>query len=374
MNPNKIRSIRAPIIASCMLLMMSASLALMSSPEKVASARSAKRVVISLPRIREGHVSAVSATTSKPELAKKAPVQQAAQPAPAVVAKPSLFAYKGLGAWLDQFDFRAPENVEATAAVEELASRGVRTIFVQSGKWNGPDEILYPAILDQILERAHAHKMSVVGWYLPGFNDIGADVRRSMATVNHVSPSGQRFDGFGPDIEERRAVGNDLGRFDAGIVEYSKQLRAAVGPSYALGAIVVDAKNNERAPSTWAGFPWPEIGQNYDVIVPMAYWSVTKKQQACATDAVDAAAYARDVISKTQALMGVQKPFNLIGGIADCSSIGEVQAFVDSAVASGAIGGGLYDYYATSTSPFKEAFWGALGKLNALAPTIYVRP
>ena len=325
------------------------------------------------PQIRDGKVAAPASVSPPPTAAAAAPAPQPpAQAQPLTPTGPSILAYKGLGAWLDQFDFRPPRVLDA-GVVDQFAARGVRTIFLQTGKWNGPQEVLYPEILNQILDKAHANRIAVIAWYLPGFNDIGNDVRRSLASINYTTPSGQKFDGFGPDIEERRAVGLDSGRFNAGIVEYSKQLRAAVGPNYALGAITVDAKNNERSPGTWAGFPWHEVAQYYDVIVPMAYWSVTKKQATCQSNLIDAAGYAREVIAKTQALMGTNKPFHLIGGVADCISPEELQGFVDATLA-GAIGGSLYDYNTQAASPFNEVFWAQLSRLNGLAPAIYVRP
>jgi hypothetical protein len=298
--------LRASVIASCMFLLTSALLAMFSPRALVAAAQKNSQTVTGAPQVRGGNVNAAAPATPRvPAIAAAAPIDQAATPQqPSVLQGPSLLAYKGLGVWLDQFDFRPPRTIDPNALVDEFAARGVRTIFLQTGKWNGPQEVLYPEILNQLLDRAHANRINVVAWYLPGFNDIGNDVRRSLASVNYTTPSGQKFDGFGPDIEVRRAVALDSGRFNAGIIEYSKQLRAAVGSGYALGAITVDAKNNERSLGTWSGFPWPEIAQYYDVILPMAYWSVTKKQATCQTTLIDAAAYARDVIAKTQALMG----------------------------------------------------------------------
>jgi hypothetical protein len=222
--------------------------------------------------------------------------------------------------------------------------------------------------MGQFVDLAHQRGIKVVGWYLPGFANIDLDVQRSLAVVNFISPAGGRFDGFAPDIEDSVAVGGDRGRFNAGIAEYSRRLRAAVPPGTVLGAIVVDAKNNERAPGGWAGFPWPEIGQNYDVILPMAYWSVTKNPAICRTIQMDAYDYIVQVVQKTNALMGTARPIHPIGGIADCNTAEEIAAFARGLQDSGSIGGSLYDFQTNHDHPLRDALWAGLGSVNGLMP------
>jgi hypothetical protein len=156
----------------------------------------------------------------------------------------------------------------------------------------------------------------VVGWYLPGFADVDRDIRASAAVLTYATPDGQRFDGFAPDIEDRSAIeqagrrtatvsvppsrscrrsctatvvtdlpaSEVLARFDAGVAEYSRRLRRLVGGA-TLGAIVPDARNDQRAPDSWTGFPWPEIAARYDAVLPMTYWSVVKPAGCPAQDA-----------------------------------------------------------------------------------------
>jgi hypothetical protein len=152
-----------------------------------------------------------------------------------------------------------------------------------------------------------------------------------------------------------------LARFNAGITEYSRRLRESVPAGTTLGAIVLDAKNNDRTPSYWVGFPWPEIAARYDVVLPMAYWSVNKP---AACPAADAGSYIRDVVSMTDSLMGTPKPIHPIGGVADCLKAQDVNTYVDATKASGSIGGSLYDFLTIQANPEKEAFWSALGRLN----------
>jgi hypothetical protein len=180
-----------------------------------------------------------------------------------------------------------------------------------------------------------------------------------MAVLNYKSVRGDRFDGFAPDIEDRAAVGGSRDTFNAGIVAYSQRLRAAVSQGTVLAAIVPDAKNNERAPNRWAGFPWPEIARDYDVVMPMAYWTVAKPLRNCTAIQMDAGSYTREVMAKTVALMGTSKPIHIIGGIADCTTPQEVQAYAEAAQQTGAIGGGLYDWLTNTQNASRETLWSA---------------
>jgi len=368
--------LRAPAIAACLLLTASGSLSLMNSPQEPEEPSYRYQAAAGWPQSRDGKEAvAPAAAPQTPAAAPAAPAPAAAPLAPA--AQPlaprskSIAVYKGLGAWVDQFDFGRPHTPDPSAVVDDLARRGVKTLYLQTGKWNTNLDLLDPASLNVYLERSHANRIKVVGWYLPGFGDIDTDVRRSMAVLNYVSPNGHRFDGFAPDIEDRVAVSKDLGRFNAGIAEYSRRLREAAGPDVALGAIVVDAKNNRRRPDNWTGFPWAQIGTYYDVVLPMAYWSVTK-QHACGTQ-YDVGGYMRELVAEMEAGMGTKKPLHLIGGIADCNTPHELAAFSAVSIELGAVGGSVYDYWTTAASPHAEAFWAELTKLNTLAPSILVR-
>ncbi|HLF70047.1 MAG TPA: hypothetical protein VI541_03725, partial [Actinomycetota bacterium] len=271
-------------------------------------------------------------------------------------------AYRGLGAWVDVFDYSLGNHMDVAAAVSEMSSRGVRTLYLETSRWKEPQAFVDAATADLFIERAHAVGIKVVGWYLPGFGDIDRDIQRSLAVLQHSTPSGHRFDGLAPDIENRQEVSQDRLAFNAGIIEYSKRLRAAVPAGTVLGAIVVDAKNNERAPERWAGFPWPEIAKYYDIVMPMAYWSVTKKD--CSVQ-YDAGAYINDVVAKTEALMGTSKPMHIIGGIANCTTTQEVEQYVAALRAVGSLGGGLYDFQTTQARPEKDQFWASLAGLNS---------
>lgn len=267
--------------------------------------------------------------------------------------------YSRLGAWVDLYDYVLRDHMDPAAAVDEMARRGVRTLYLQTSKWNIAGEIHDPGTVTGFLDRAHAKGIKVVGWYVPGFGDVDRDLRRSLAVLEFRTPSGERFDGFAPDIEDRREVDHNLTRFNAGIVEYSRRLRGSVPESSPLGAIVVDAKNNERVPARWEGFPWHDIAHRYDVVMPMAYWSVTKTAR-CGTQ-LDVADYLEEVVGKTRSLMRSDLPLHLIGGIADCITVEEVAAYAGAARSLGSVGTSLYDFATMESSPGREDIWRLLG-------------
>jgi hypothetical protein len=279
-----------------------------------------------------------------------------------VVSPGGLDAYRGMGAWIDLYDYVIRTQIDAAATAADLKRRGVRTLYLQTGRWNIPVDIANASAASALIEAAHAQGISVVGWYLPGFADLERDVRASLAVLNFRTPAGQGFDGFAADIEDNRAVGGRLAAFNAGVAAYSAKLRREAPPGAVLGAIVPDAKNNLRAPGLWAGFPWPDIAREYDVVMPMAYWSVVKRGCTAATS--NAEAYMREVMSLTQGQMGTPKPLHPIGGIADCTTAREIEEYVNVGLEQGWIGGSIYDVLTTNANPHGEGMWQHLRRFN----------
>src|SRR5437867_12185386 len=112
--------------------------------------------------------------TPKPK-PKPAPVRR--------VAGPSLAAFRGLGSWVDLYDY---EFLEPESSVADMAARGVKTLYFQTARWNKPapdDSAAFQdkALAERWLTAAHAHGMKVVGWYLPAYDDMSRDVRRTRA-------------------------------------------------------------------------------------------------------------------------------------------------------------------------------------------------
>lgn len=322
--------------------------------------------VASTLRSPEGEKPASQDVVSSGGSAGSAPATANGAPAPPPERKWDLTTpYRGLGTWVDLYDFEAPGMPSPPEIVAALHARGVKTIFLQTGRWNLPEGLSKSGSLGSFLDESHRRGMKVVGWYLPGFANVQRDVDRSVDVWRFASPSGQQFDGFGVDIEDQREVGRNPAAFAVGVIDYSRRLREALPPGSVIAAIPVDAKNNERSPGSWAGFPWPEIGQLYDVIMPMAYWTVTKRGD-CRSIQYDAGAYLRDVIAKTGALMNATKSFHPVGGIADCMTPEETAAFVNVGLEDKWIGLSVYDFLTTEQSPHRDVFWSHLARANAL--------
>ncbi|MCA1840712.1 MAG: hypothetical protein ABR507_05365 [Actinomycetota bacterium] len=352
---------RTTAIATCFVLIAAASLAIMVPVAPVASRFEAQARSVSK------HEPAQVDDTVVPDHRQLSPKPPPPSPSPKPSVKPkpkaiarNVDAYRGLGTWVDVYD-----SMEVGPAVTVMAKRGVKTIYLETSSWKIQTDLFDQSRIDAFLSAAHAKGIAVVGWYLPGFADMDRDIRRSALVLSYRSSAGQSFDGFAADIESRVELNQDRVKFNASIVEYGNRLRAAL-PNTTLGGIVVDAKNNERAPARWAGFPWPDIGRIFDVVMPMAYWSVTRNgaPPSCQSPAIDVGAYMSDVMTKTRSLMGISRPMHLIGGIADCVTASETSAYVDAMKSLGSIGGGLYDFATTDARPDRDAIWSQLARLD----------
>lgn len=359
-----VRNRRAYLIAGTFVLLAISSTALMKArPEPLPRPVSSSSLVYAaqleeefVPPHREPPPPPLPPPPPPPPPPKPKVVKPARPPLPA-----GADVFRGLGAWVDVYDYAIRDNMDPIAAVDEMSRRGVKTLYLQTGRWKEPNDIVNVEKVTLFLDRASAKGIAVVGWYLPGFGDIDRDIRRSLAVLQFKTPAGNRFSALAPDIETREEVSGDRLRFNAGIEEYSRRLREAVPPGTVLAGIVVDAKNNERAPNRWSGFPWPAIGRYYDIVMPMAYWTAAKGG-GCMGVEVDTAQYMRDVVAKTEALMGVQRPMHLIGGVADCITAGETAGYVGAAKQLGSLGVSVYDYGVTQSNPQGDAIWAELSK------------
>jgi len=275
------------------------------------------------------------------------------------VQKPSLSAFKGLGAWVDLYDYESvvPENAAA-----DMAARGVKTLYLQTGRWNkpAPDDakaFLDAAIVERWIHAAHANKMKVVGWYLPAYDNMARDISRQTAIATYRTSAGQRFDAMGIDIEYKNQMPT-LSAWNAAVAEHARRVRSRVGSSYPVAAIVPAPLAMEIYPQNWVGFPWASLAQSSDLFMPMAYWSFRKdcdeKPQHCASG------YTSGNVQRVRQLTGKPNvPVHVIGGVGDGINTAEVSDFVDAALATNVYGGSLYDYVTT-----KSTYWAPLAKLN----------
>src|SRR5207244_3761503 len=112
--------------------------------------------------------------------------------------------------------------------------------------------------------------MQVVAWYLPLFNNVDTDFTRVRRSLDYRTSDGQAFDSFALDIEA--AIVPIKTRIQH-LLALSARIRAAVGPSFPLGAIIPSPRGLIRVPTYWPGFPYKALPAYYDVVLPMSYYT-----------------------------------------------------------------------------------------------------
>lgn len=265
----------------------------------------------------------------------------------------TLVPHQGLGAWVDAYDWTTelggatpsvgPEDIDA------MAEAGIQTLYIQTAHERASAEVLEPERLDEIIDRAHANDIHVVAWYLPTLVDLDRDLQRLVAA------SELAVDGLGVDIESVEVA--DPAERTRRVLELSTRLRAAVGDDRALAAITLSSVHLDVVnPTYWPGYPWARLGETYDAVLPMAYWSIRRG------DLRAGGRYVGENIDRIRAAMGDDVlPIHPIGGIADDATVAHVQEMVAAIQERGAMGGSLYDWN-TST----DEQWVALQPLRDL--------
>ncbi len=256
-------------------------------------------------------------------------------------------AYEGQGAWVDVFDFapayQDPGDAPAItpAVVDEMADRGVRTLFIQAARNDArsPEMLVDRRLLAEFLLRAHERDMRVIAWYLPKFADVGVDLDHLLA-MSDFEVAGHTFDGVAVDIEFTEDVPDPVER-GARLVELSEGLRAAAGTD-ALGAIVLPPVLIEVVnPMFWPVFPWGELAGLYDVWLPMSYWTFRLADSGYAEGYL----YNEESTRRLRANLGEDDAVvHAIGGIGDEVTPESLLAFGRSLVDTSAIGGSIYDW------------------------------
>jgi hypothetical protein len=242
---------------------------------------------------------------------------------------------------------KAPE-----ASVARIAARGVRTIYLETANFKQSRDVVRPDRLSRMLDAAHASGIAVVAWYLPSFQAGGRDLRRSLAAIGFRSAGGQAFDAFALDIEWSGVRPVALRNRRA--LDLSRRLRAAVGPDYALGAIIPNPRGMELRRDYWQPFPYAELAAIYDVFVPMVYSTYRGDGPAVVSRDVT-----RSMTILRTATGRPDVPVHLIGGLGDELSGAEARAFARLVSTLRPQGWSLYDFSVTAPSA-----WTALGALG----------
>jgi hypothetical protein len=175
---------------------------------------------------------------------------QSAQLAPAGLAD-------GAGVWLNMWNY--PKDSDAYCL--RLNNNGIRNIFIQTSRSN-TDAISNPPKLGELLDSAHRYKVRVIGWSFAELVNPDADAAKLIAAARFRSPNGEKLDAIAANLEK------DLNA--AKVEAYSSKLRAELGDSYPMVAVVYSPLN--RAPQV-ANIPWKMLDHYYNVIAPMNYWN-----------------------------------------------------------------------------------------------------
>jgi hypothetical protein len=275
----------------------------------------------------------------------------------------TLDPYRGLGAWIDVFDWsttydRTPDDPPSVglADIDRMAAVGVRTLYFQPARFDSPEPgLVEPDAARAIVARAHANGMAVVGWYLPTMVDPAHD--RSQVDAVLELP----LDGFGLDIESTRL--DDEAERNARVVQLAADLRAA-HPDAVLSAIVLPPVVTEVYGTYWGSFPWAELAPYFDVWQPMGYWT-NRTVESGWRDAYTYTATNIDLLREaTGRPDAVVHP---VGGIGCCegptapTTPGDVEAMLRAAAERGSPGASLYDFATTGAE-----LWPALAGANAL--------
>jgi hypothetical protein len=281
------------------------------------------------------------------------PPPTTAAPAPRFTLDP----YHGLGTWVDVYDWsitfaRGIPPLEPDV-IDRMASVGVRTLYLQAAKWDGPVGVLEPERLQVLIDRAHANDMDVVVWYLPTLVDPAADLARLVAIAE------LDVEGVGVDIESREVP--DPAERTRRLVQLSADFRALL-PGEVLSAIVLPPVVMEDVnPNYWPGFPWAELAPHYDIWQPMAYWTFRRPESGWR----DGYSYTAANIDRIRERIGrPDAPVHPIGGIADAHGAEDVAAMVQAATERGAIGGSLYDFRTIESNAARDALWAAQAAFN----------
>jgi hypothetical protein len=280
------------------------------------------------------------------------------KPAPKPAPKPrDVVAYRGLGTWVDAYDYSREYRGRTTPdAVDDMAAQGVKTIYIQAAKDRNGGEagVLSPDLLGQFLERAHAKKLRVVGWYLPRFVDANRDWGHVDAMLKFRS-HGHALDSVGLDIESTEM--SDLKTRNDRLVALSAKLRQAAG-GMAVSAIVIPPVVTDTINKNyWPQFPWAKLKASYDVWIPMAYYTMRGKQPEWR----DAYKYTTENARLLREDLGDQNAaVHMAGGLGTDSTAKDYDGLVRGAKDSKSIGASSYDYAVTA-----RGAWATLRKSPA---------
>ncbi len=251
--------------------------------------------------------------------------------------------FAGTGLWVDIYDetIKDPQFV-----VDEAVAHGIQTIYVETSNYHSPADVMYPDQIRAMISLAHANRIKVVPWYLPGYRNIALDRRRFAAAVN--VGGADPIDGLGVDIEADIVRNRQLrANRAAAMVQW---LRATYPDLPMAGIVPRDAL------AWWRIFPYATIRANTDAMLPMCY---TSRYLTPAQTTAMAAACVTTIREQTG---DPAAPVHVIAGVTDFLKPRLLIAAARGAKSAGAMGFSLYNLETTT-----PAGWRAIDVWRAQA-------
>ncbi len=272
--------------------------------------------------------------------------------------------------WVDRFDWTVRWSGRATPPVnvgtlDVLANAGVQTIYIQAAHWSTPgvNDILEPERLIPLIDRAHQLGMYVVVWYLPVWQDVNTDLRKTVAIAN------LDVDGVNIDIEDRDGVRN-LAERTRRLVQYSAALRPLL-PGRVIGNNIYATNYLDGASDYWTQangvpksnvkwwggtFPYADIAPFYDMWMIQNYWT----DRSADSGWRDGYRYSLDNIARLRNALGrADVPIQLIGGVGGTRmTLNDFSGYLQAARESGSTGVSFYDWqvFTQAWSPYLWQF------------------
>ena len=245
----------------------------------------------------------------------------APQPASGPAAPLTAIAGKGLWVW----KYGATEGGNATAIASRAVAGGLNQVWVRVG--DSPDGFYGADELAQVVPAAHARGLSVIAWGFPYLYDPVADAAWTNQILAWRSPSGDRVDGFSPDIETA-SEGVALSALRTSV--YLSLVRPA-RDGRPLVATVYPPTDH------WmANYPYAAMAPYVDAFAPMVYWECRDPGDA-ANEAVS-----RLAAMKPVHVIGQAFSFGDVGGRINQPSTTELDRFMGVSRQDGAVGASFW--------------------------------
>jgi hypothetical protein len=300
-------------------------------------------------------VPAATTTTKAPTTTlPPAPFPAPANPAIRATAN-GMEPYKGLGAWVDRFDWTTQWSGKATPPVnwttmDQMAAAGVETVYIQAAHWAGQVDVLEPDKLIPMINRAHELGMYVVVWYVPAVQDVNTDLRKTVALAN------LEVDGIAIDVENYTTV-PEINERNRRHIAYSAALRQLLAGRFITINVVeptsVDAvanlwtQPNGAPPKTvnsfWRGpFPYKELAPYYDLWTIQTYWT----NRAVDSGWRDGYRYVAENVKRLRTNLGRDDvPIHVTGGVGDkVKVLNDLSGFQQAARELNVVGISFYDW------------------------------